>query len=68
MEKLLKQLVLQGAMLDVVVNLKQYETTVEIVDSMRRGWQVSRLIIVKAKNVVSSMVISSFTQSLVVVG
>jgi hypothetical protein len=38
MEKLLKQPVLQGAMLDVVVNSKKYETIVEIVDNMRRGW------------------------------
>jgi hypothetical protein len=29
---------LQGAMLDVAVNSKKYETIVEIVDNMRRGW------------------------------
>ncbi len=39
MEKLLKQPVLQGAIIDVVVNSKKYETTIEIVDNMRRGWQ-----------------------------
>ncbi len=38
MEKLLKQPVLQGAMLDVAVNSKKYETVVEIVDNMKRDW------------------------------
>jgi hypothetical protein len=33
MEKLLKQLVLQHAMLDVVVNSKHYETTVELLST-----------------------------------
>ncbi len=38
MEKLLKQPVLQDAMLDVVVNSKHYEIEVEIVVNMRRCW------------------------------
>jgi hypothetical protein len=37
MEKLLKQPVVQDAMLDVVVNSKHYETEVEIVVNMIRG-------------------------------
>jgi hypothetical protein len=40
MGKLLKQPILKDVMLDVViVNSKHYETKVEIVDNMRRGWQ-----------------------------
>ncbi len=46
MEKLLKQPVVQGAMLDEAVNSKKYETTIEIVDNMRRGCRVSKLIII----------------------
>jgi hypothetical protein len=38
MEKLLKQPVLQGAMPNVAMNSKKFETTVEIVDNIRRGW------------------------------
>jgi len=39
MGKLLKQPILKDVMLDVVVNSKHYETIVEIVDNLRRGWQ-----------------------------
>jgi hypothetical protein len=65
MEKLLKQPILQDAILDVVVNSKHYETTAEIVDNMKRGWQGIKashsLDEMKAKNVVSNMVVSSST-------
>jgi CheY-specific phosphatase CheX len=72
MEKLLKQPILNKAMPDVVVNFKQYETAFEIVDNMREGWQgikVSHnLDEMRAKNVVSNMVVSSSAQSLTVMG
>lgn len=49
----------------VVVNSKQYETAFEIVDNMREGWQVIKvghgLDEMTAKNVVSNMVVSSYT-------
>ncbi len=38
MEKLLKQPILNKAMLDVVVNLKQHEIAFEIVDNMKEDW------------------------------
>jgi hypothetical protein len=38
MEKLLKQPILNNAMLDVVVNSKQYEIAFEIVDNVKEGW------------------------------
>jgi hypothetical protein len=72
MEKLLKQPILIEAMPNVVVNSKQYEITFEIVNNMRKGWQSIKanhsLDEMKAKNVVSSMVVSSSTQSLIAVG
>ncbi len=65
MGKLLKQPVLKDVMLDVVVNSKHYETIIEIVDNMRRGWQGIKaghsLDEMRAKNVVSNMVVSSST-------
>jgi len=64
-EKLLKQPILNKAMPYVVVNSKQYETAFEIVDNMREGWQVIKvghgLDEMTAKNVVSNMVVSSYT-------
>jgi pentatricopeptide repeat protein len=38
MEKLLKQPILNKAMLDVLVNSKQYEIAFEIVDNMKEDW------------------------------
>ncbi len=65
MVKLLKQPILNKAMLDVVVNSKQYEIAFEIVDNMREGWQGIKaghsLDEMRAKNVVKSMVVSSST-------
>jgi hypothetical protein len=59
-------------MLDVVVNSKQYETTFEVVNNMRKGWQGIKaghsLDEMRAKNVVNNVVISSSTQSFIVVG
>ncbi len=56
----------------VVVNFKQYGSAFEIVDNMREDWQGIKashnLDEMKAKNVVSSMVVSSSTQSLTIVG
>jgi len=72
MEKLLKQPILNKAMLDVVVNSKQYETTFEVVNNMRKGWQGIKaghsLDEMRAKNVVNNVVISSSTQIFIVVG
>jgi hypothetical protein len=72
MEKFLKQPILKKAMRNVVVNSKQYETAFEIVDNMREGWQGIRVgqsfDEMKARNVVNNMVVSSSTQSLIVVG
>ncbi len=72
MEKLLKQPILNKAMPDVVMNSKQYETTFEIIDNMREGWQGIKvghnLDEMKAKKVVNSVVVSSPTQSFIVVG
>ncbi len=72
MEKLLKQPILIKAMPNVVVNSKQYETTFEIVNNMREGWQGIKanhsLDEVRAKNAVNSMVVSNSTQSLTTVG
>jgi hypothetical protein len=63
---------LNKAMPDVVVNFKQYETTFEIVDNMREGWQGKKgnhnLDEMKTKNVVGNMVVSISTQSLTVMG
>jgi hypothetical protein len=59
-------------MLDLVMYSKQYETTFEIVDNMRRGWlDVKGFHIVdemRARNVLTSMVLSNSTQNLIVVG
>ncbi len=71
MEKLLKQPILQGAMPNVVVNSKQYETTIEIVDNMRKGQQGIKashsLDEMRAKIVVNSMVVSNSTQSFIII-
>jgi hypothetical protein len=57
---------------DLIVNSKQYETAFEIIDNVRRGWlgikgchNVDEM---KARNVVSSMVVSNSSQILTIVG
>ncbi len=57
---------------DVVVYSKQYEIAFEIVDNMKKGWQGIKashsLDEMRAKNFVSSMVVSNSTHSFNVVG
>ncbi len=59
-------------MLDLVMYSKQYKITFEIIDNMRGGWlDVKGCHIVdgmKAKNILTSMVVSISTQNLIIVG
>ncbi len=59
-------------MLDVVVDSKQYEIAFEIVDNMKKGWQCIKashsLDEMRAKNFVSSMVVSNSTHSFTIMG
>jgi hypothetical protein len=54
------------------VNSKQYETTFEIVDNMREGWQGIKvghsLDEMRAKNIVNNIVVSSSTHNLTTMG
>ncbi len=71
-KKLLKQPILKNMMPNVVLNSKQYEIAYGIVGSMKDGWQgikgYHNTNDMRAQNVLTTMVVLDFIQSLSAMG